>query len=126
MSEATINTTTSMCAVAELARGASEIIGDLADCDLAAIEQLFSLETAASKHVTRTAEGALFQLSVVNAHVDTILSHVPEHHEKLPRLEEMYAEVQRLLFSVSEFLESQGGKEVRRYYFSTDPFEQQH
>lgn len=125
--EATTYTSTTNCPVAALAREASEIITQLGSCDLAAVERLFKVETSASERMAQSWEGAVFQLGIVNAHVDTILSHVPEHSEALPRLEQIYEEVQRMLYSISKLLRdaqmAHGDDEIGNYYFTVDPFE---
>lgn len=123
MSEA-IHTTTSNCAIAALACEASKIIAGLADCDLAAVDRLLKVETLASENLAQSREGALFQLGIVNAHVDTILSHVPEHSPELGRLEVVYEEVQKLLYSVSKLLKYEPTEDdaVERYYFANNPF----
>lgn len=126
MSEAMLKSNTSNCVVAALAREASEIIGSFSDCDLAAIDRLLKVERLASGDLAQSREGALFQIAVVNAHADTILSYIPENSPDLPRLEAIYEEVQRLLYSVSALLKGQGQDRVQKYYFHVNPFHSQH
>ena len=125
MSEATMYNSTPDCPIALLADEALSIIVQLGTCDLAAIDRLFKVETLASEALAQSREGALFQLGIVNAHVDTILSHVPEHSAELPRLEAIYEEVQKLLYSVSKLLQDEPTEDglIENYYFSIDPFE---
>jgi len=123
MSEAITNVSMTACPVAALAQEASTVIAGLHACSLSEVEHLFELEKAASERVTRSPIGALFQLGIVHAHVDTILSHVPSDSAALPHCEKIFGEVQRMLHSVASLLRSTdtGGVVIMYYFNEPDP-----
>lgn len=123
MSEA-MQSSTNVCPVAQLAREASVVIAGLDACSMSEVERLFELERAASERIARSAVGALFQLGIVHAHVDTILAHVSSDSPALPYCQEVFSEVQRMLHSVAGLLRSIDTEGVvSMYYFNApDPF----
>lgn len=108
------------CPVAQIATAAAAVIYDLDHKPLAENIRLLELESEAANLQTLSSEGAIFQLGIIAALVDSFVSQIPTTSPALAGEERNLMAVTAMLESVARFIESIDARRdiVRDYYFA--------